>query len=432
MEDHMNTIMEGVKQLNAIFDENDGLFKCCHNKDLIKLIEEAHRGIILAAPCIDSDVAKSLIDAKDRLGHENVWVIIDPDPNVIRLGYGNLEGIKDLYDNGFIMHVARGLRIKLIRVDDTTLIITPFSAILEENESFVTNAISISTDEASKILKALFPDALKIFSPKTTVKSTAKSELTSNVLTELDVKRVEQDLKMNPPIAPDLARKLRVLNSRFQFVELKFKGSKPAQRKLTLEAGDLGVDPKQFKNLNGTWKVLESDGEMSNEIISLEKELKAIRDKYFIPLKGFGHVILGERRPDFDQEMKSFKNKVNSVCTQMKEKISKQLDSSRAKLKGLLVKNLTKQVPPDILKLNLPLDLQKKQIENKVQSTLEKKFTKAEALVASIEVDWTIYNISEQIMGKAGFADSVKKAFSLDLEDLVNAKDVFSAKNITE
>lgn len=432
-EDHINAIRENIQKINAIFeDKDDTLFKCCQNKDLTALIEKAQQAVLIAAPCIDTDVAKALIVCRNRLGQDKVWAIIDPDPNVVRLGYGNLDGMKLLHDGDVNVHVARGLRIKFLRVDDTALLVTPLSAILEQNENRVTNAVSISTDEASRIIKALFPDALKIFSPKMLVQSEAKSELTSNALTEFEVKRAEQDLKKNPPIAPDLARKLRVLNSRFQFVELKFKGSKPSQRKLSLEAADLGVDPTEFKNLGGTWKVLEADDEMSKEISALEAELKTVRDNYLIPLKGFGHVILGERRPEFDNEMDSFKKKVTSTCSQMNEKVSQQLKSSCERLKGLLVENFSKRIPPNIQKLNLPSDLQKKQIENTVKSTLEKRFPKAEAVIGAIEVDWTIYNISEQIMSKAGFAESVKKAFSLDLEDLVNAEYAVSIKGTTE
>ena len=49
-----------------------------------------------------------------------------------------------------------------------------------------------------------------------------------------------------------------------------------------------------------------------------------------------------------------------------------------------------------------------------------------------MKLDWKIFNISEQIMEKEGFSEAVRKAFSLNLEDLVKTEEAIGLKPVKQ
>jgi hypothetical protein len=63
---------------------------------LIEAIHDAQHRFVFMAPGVSQDIALALTDAWSRLSVDNVTVILDVDPEVCRLGYGTLEGLKTL------------------------------------------------------------------------------------------------------------------------------------------------------------------------------------------------------------------------------------------------------------------------------------------------------------------------------------------------
>jgi hypothetical protein len=66
---------------------------------LSKVIMDARRRVIYAAPSLTMDVAAALIHSRDRLGAASVVIVLDVTEGVLRLGYGLADALSILKEN---------------------------------------------------------------------------------------------------------------------------------------------------------------------------------------------------------------------------------------------------------------------------------------------------------------------------------------------
>lgn len=384
---------------------------------------EAKRAVLYSAPGLTRVIATALVDVAVSLGPDRVGVVIDPAPEVIRLGYGELQALQLLQARGLTVHSAPGLRSGFVRIDDTALAFAPLSRLLEDEGPGhnLLNAFRIGIADANRLTRAILPALLTAFDAATALSPGGCSEISGGSITDQEMCHVEQSLRANPPVAPDLARKLRVLNSRLQFVEISFKGCKLSQHRFSLKPEDIGVDLRLAgDNLAGTWKVIGANLEAHTK--ALENDLKQIRDIHLVPLSGFGQVILGENRPMFDKAMEAFRKNVQRRRQQMRDDVKAELSRSRERLKTILVASYATRPPNGPGSVHLDDDLRHKQAVNRAESALSKRYPDADKLIGKMDVDWKIFNVSEQIISKPGFAKAVRERFHVDLEDLVKSE----------
>jgi hypothetical protein len=85
------------------------------------LIHGAMRRLVVIAPGLSEPVAKALIERWHALGPTGVHVVLDPDPEVCRLGYGELTALTlpqaEAERIGSTIHQQRGLRIGAVVTD---------------------------------------------------------------------------------------------------------------------------------------------------------------------------------------------------------------------------------------------------------------------------------------------------------------------------
>ena len=63
---------------------------------LTSLVETAEEWLVFIAPGLSAELAKTISERWETLGRERVKVILDVDPEVFRLGYGEIEALKTL------------------------------------------------------------------------------------------------------------------------------------------------------------------------------------------------------------------------------------------------------------------------------------------------------------------------------------------------
>ena len=80
-------------------------------------VESAKTRLVFAAPGLNRKVARALAERYKSLEPENVDIILDVDPEVVRLGYGDLEALKGLQEAaeklGSNINRQEGMRIGL-------------------------------------------------------------------------------------------------------------------------------------------------------------------------------------------------------------------------------------------------------------------------------------------------------------------------------
>lgn len=420
------------------------IFQSCQQKDLLEIIEQTQEALLFVSPGVTQKLANAIVRTSNRLGNNKVWVMIDSNSKIIRQGYGTIEGLTTLHKTNVLVNNVSTLRFGFIRSDKIALVFMPISELLEDAESPINsryqnllfsefevdedkpntfiNGLFLSPEEADRITIGLLPEAAKAFNSEIKLPSLILPKIADGLLTSNDIEKVELDIQKNPPVSPVLGRKVRIINSRFQFVEIEFKGSKLSHRKFSLSAIDMGIDSEQaHNNLSGVWKIVDS--EIDKETDSLEKRLKEIKRKYLKSLPGFGSIIFNQDRQNFDEEIKNLKKAVEDNLKNLESKVESLLNESKNRLRTLMISSYEKNPPPALRNLELPTEIRKKQIENYVEDLLQKKYPQTKAILSKVELDCKIFNISEQIITKDGFAQAIRKAFSVDLEDLVKSEE---------
>ena len=187
---------------------------------LSTLICTSRQRLVYAAPGVAEPIAKVLADriaAADA--PPQVVVILDPDPEVCRLGYGTLNGLETvrnaLDQRGLQLQTSTGLRIGLLISDDQTLVYSPTPQLIEAGSttSAKPNAILLKPDAPAHLAATC---GLPV-----EAKPTAQQEIGQERLTPKQLEQVKENLKRNPPKRFDLARLERVFNYVLQFVEFK-------------------------------------------------------------------------------------------------------------------------------------------------------------------------------------------------------------------
>src|SRR5688500_18332811 len=123
--------------------------------DVIAAIRGASERVVFLAPGISTDTAVALISTWKHLGPEAVTVILDIDPEVVRLGYGTVEGLEILQEAAAALGQAvchqPGVRICVVVADETSLIFTPTPLLIEAGSTQAERPNGISLRSTPKV-----------------------------------------------------------------------------------------------------------------------------------------------------------------------------------------------------------------------------------------------------------------------------------------
>ncbi len=359
---------------------------------LCELISRSRERVLLVGPGISEDVAMVLQEAWTRLGPETVDVILDVDPEVCRLGYGTLEGLKIVRAAaaraGSCVNHQPGIRIGVLICDHTTLIFSPTPLLIEAGSS-----------------QPDHPNAIQLGSPPEQVARELGLGPNRNMerLIGLDpvqqqqVEAVETDLAECPPAKFDLARRVRVYTNRFQFVELKMTGCYVSRRKVPIPSELLGFAKDQelgrrlhaaFDLINDIDLVVEvKEGENTRKISesTLRDLRKEIESDFLIPLPGYGVVVLRANEENLGKAVDDLRKDVKTFHNGIDEKLQEHVDENVTALVDALLPAV-KQNPPAKYKKVLGPNPSDANLRLALEESLKEAFSKASAPVQEMKV----------------------------------------------
>ncbi len=333
--------------MNEVQPVTDRTFTVATDEALSELIRQARDRILFIAPGITEPVASALVAklADQRL---SITVILDSDPEVYRLGYGTPEGLATLktqFDaNQFGLRCQPGIRIGVLVADDKTLIYSPVPQLVEagSTSAFKPNALFLEGSAAMKISEAA--GATQNTRP-------SDGEIGTKALTPQDVEAIKKNIDENPPEPFDLTQKVRVYNSRFQYVEFAVEKYQLTKQTVPIPAYLMGLagdnqdrwrNSLRVMNMEATAVKLEFLDRNGKEICVdqkfLDAERKRIEQKFLIPVLGFGSVMFKTQQKDFEAATESF----NHLLAWYFEKLKEQIDKS---LKDLVSSVVTQLLP---------------------------------------------------------------------------------------
>lgn len=326
---------------------------------LIGLIQSAQKRIVFIAPGLHKRVAEALGKRFAEVDTLDVTVVIDPDEEVCRIGYGEEEGLRlvnEYASKNFIgLRSQPGLRVGVLLVDDQTLIWSPTprsveappSSDAQQDSQFAApqvpspNGLMLGANPAQQLAKAVAAEGSNS-NPK-------DAEIGKSAVTPEQVKHTLDELQKNPPIDVDLARVTRVFSTKLQFVEFEVKGAKLSSSQLTIPTDLLNADAKgELKNLiqgrlrafadlkgeevevpaylNGEQIRDKEDKPILEKVseASLQRLRNDIEKRFLYDITGFGRLIAKDEKADFEARIDAYKSQVLAHAEGLKQLIEQQ------------------------------------------------------------------------------------------------------------
>ena len=202
---------------------------------LIEMIRSAAHRLIIVAPGLTTPVARALAGRIGSLSAQSLTVILDADPEVYRMGYGDMEALEIIRNESsrqlFELREQPGVRIGVVVSDHRTMVYSPVPRNVEAGSTSTEkpNALMIEGEAAETLAYA-------------TSFAGSRTEVGQTALTPKRVDEMVENLKADPPQPIDLSRKLKVFRSEVQFVELKMTNATFRSRRIRR--------PAQFQKLN--------------------------------------------------------------------------------------------------------------------------------------------------------------------------------------
>lgn len=388
---------------------------------LVTLFESARRRIVFMAPGASKQVAQSLATAWERLGGNAVSVILDADPEVCRMGYGDLAGLTLLREAatklGQSLCTEPGTRIGLLIVDDRTIIYSPTPLLIEAQPT--------SGSEPESGLPPTHrnrPNGVVLGEPPEQLandmgvgpKGAESRNRGLDPVHDSDVKDMKTELENNPPRKFDIARYERVFNAKIEFVELEVHGCSVSRRSANIPSDLIGFTENSdtAKRLKSSFKVIGEDdavdaaGTLSEK--SLKDERKRIADEYLITLPNYGTVILRKNRPDFEKEIDELKKKVAAFGEGMKGRLHELIDGNVTKLVETLLPKVA-AAPPSRWKKILGKSPNAEQCRYQLEHDIREAFGSAETLIKEMKVSLLFKGVTYETLKDPDFRALVEQ-----------------------
>lgn len=381
------------------------VFTSASDDTLGHLVSSAKERLVIVSPGLSKDLATAI--AK-RIAHDGgppvLAVIVDIDPEVCRLGYGEIEAIDIVRDalatKGSSLQTQVGVRIGLIVADDEILVYSPTPRLIEAGSTSDTtpNAIRITKDAAIDIASACGAG------PELEV--LVNQELGLDFVDDRKLIAVKQDLKEVPPRPFNLVRLERVFNYRLEFVEFSVEHYKLKTRSVPLPPELLGLAEKNLQDrIRNTFRVFESGSPFEFKIPDpcplppeglldeqhpvpdivvteewLSKEADRLRKKYFIPLgsAAYGNLILKRLKPEFEAEVERLKGIVEAYAKEVTSSIKAKIAETRDDLIKALFPRVKAAPPPSWLRKSVDGRLSDQALQQRLEDEVDRAFEKVE------------------------------------------------------
>lgn len=386
---------------------------------LIEFISRAEQRILMVCPGVNLRFAKKLGQKWHELGRESVSIVLDVDPEVCRLGLGTVEAIELLQSTahslGREIYHRPGIRIGLLVSDRAILAFAPTPLLIEaESTQFPRpNAILVvaSSNEPANMMHNFEKEAEDLI-------------IESEPLKDDKLEEVKKDLESNPPLRFDLARKVRVFNAQFQFVEFRLSGLLISRMSAHIPSDLMGLakDEQTQRLLHSTFKLVRGDSKISGE--KIHKSKRKIAETYLVHLRGYGTVCLRTNKDAFLAQVKTLQGQIEEFSKQVSERLQKEIDANRERLVKALLPSVIASPPERWTKL-LGLKPSKSGTKECLEVELARHFGSAQDLISEMKADVIFKDVTFESLSDSKFIDAAEEA-QLPLKSLL--EEYFAAK----
>jgi len=371
--------------------------------DVIAHLRRARESIRFVGPGLPTAAAHVLAERWKEPGGCIVEVVLDADPDLCRIGFCDGEALALLMETAehlqASVHRQTGVRLCVLEIDGERIIFPPTPRLIEESKSDVAQIVLAPNQGESLHEQILAPQ-----------------ELAPRPLTEEVVTRVTADLKASPAQPFDLARQVRVLSTKFQFVEFSLQKAALSKKRVPVPADLLGIgaDPNTEELLRANFQLVRKGDDISGEQLMQGRE--EIEKKYLVTIAHYGKVILTTNRAEFDNEVAELKAAVKVFQKDAKAKLDAAIDKNCSEVIARLFP-VVKRNPPERWRARLGPAPTDQLIYRCLEQELRSAYGDASNYLRRIEVRLVYKDITVEMLGDRDFGKAAAKA-KLYLEEM--------------
>ncbi len=410
---------ESMNRQLKLLDSNEFF---CHisSKRIADLIRTAKSSVSFVGPGIHIETADAMVDVVGRIGREQLTVSVDFDERLIRMGYGDIEAIRKLRENGIAVNHAPGLRSALIIADGEGYIFAPTALYLEAESGRETtrNGLRLSPQQVEAALARLSSPAKVLGTDQAGAAQTKELfevlpiEVSFSAVGDKHFKEVDKSLKEAPPVNFDVARRVRVYEPYLQYVELKLTGAAIQRHRVKIPRSlqELGGSKILEGRLHTTFDLLKKDNALSSK--SLEDDLREIREGLTPSLgSGHGRIMLKKNRPLLDKFIKDFRKKLENHQKEVVSKLHTHIDESRRQIIDYYLPRALETPPLKLCAQSEGGRPTEESARKWLDHELDREFPTVTSLTQEMRLDLYFKDITLETLERKDFIEQVRKAF---------------------
>ena len=347
------------------------IFKNINSRFIADTIHSAKSRVIYAAPALDEAIASALINVAKKIGQDSVSVLLDISENVFRCGYGDIDGVTLLNEEGVSIKDATGIRIGVLISDNEGFIFSLPPQLIEagSKEETQPNGMRVSLQQVNEIINAILPkeniennrnSKIEQTETKPVESEIVQESLRDNPIQEIGknkvslerIQNIQKSLTDNPPQKFDIARKVQIFSTAIEFVELKLTGCEiqrhTVQIPTELLVGD--IDSETKKQLKAGFNIIEKSSSLSGD--SIRNEVNKIRKIYTKSIPKYGNIILKSSKTQFNEALTKLKDSVKTFQLEVKANLEAEISKAKTNLAEMLTPAITNK-PPTELKMQV-------------------------------------------------------------------------------
>lgn len=370
---------------------------------LSRMILSAQERVLVVAPALNRAVATALSGQWKKLGSDRVFVTLDLDPEVFRLGYGEFEGLKLLEKTaeelGTMIQRQPGIRIGLIVADQATVVFSPIPALIEAGPS--------SQEAANAVVLHTTPPTLEK-ELGLGENGTMDQMVGLDKATKADIGKVAVDLKQNPPQRFDIARTVRVFNAYFQFVEFEMTGTHIGRKTMPIPAELMGLakDDQTKRRLRANFRIVDEEDALSGERLARAKAW--IIKNYVVTLPGYGNVVLRSVKPDFQEKVAQLERCIQLFKREVEKRLEKAMEANRKPLVEALLPTVLSNPPQHWRKFGATHD--QKTTRDLLERELAQAAGSAKSLLGDMKLKVLFKDVTFESLSDNKFMEVARKA----------------------
>ena len=376
------------------------------------LIEKAQIHLYISLPSIDEEIACALIKFKKS---EITQIVIDNSEEVIRNGFGETKGLDLLHGNNFKILQSDGNLISFIISDNTGYFIFPQSKIFSEKpkgaNAFKLDPVTIllliqnffsaenSNDEINYSQSEAISCSIKHF--ENAFNEVKEKGFETNV-TQFDKEKyttIQKNLKVNPPLSPNLQRQINTYTAKIQFVELKFSGGNLENKIAQLPKKAIPINSDELKSLLLTrikmFQDISKDSEYK-KFQDFKDKIEKLRKDFLIPItcRPSKSIIKMERKDSFLKELATLKEESKTMTKILTTTLEEGKLNTIDLLRKELVTFFRTNEPQELKDIDRSDIKERKQTEiiNSIVSSV--KFPEVSDLIESISISELFYDLT--------------------------------------